>query len=156
MRVPTATLVTILAPLLWVSAPKSLAEAADRGSGPDVTVHITAAQSTGQPSTLQHDLEECTRELRDAVRKKKGLRVVDQAEGADVSVEVTNCEQQPGEGGFGGLKVTPLGEAIIRFKARWGDDEIDMKGVGPGYWSRAAKDGAERLLKWIARHEGKR
>ena len=143
--------------LLWVSAPEASAKAADRSSGPDVTVFITATENTGGPTAYQHDLKEATRELRDAVKKKKGLRVVDTADGADVRVEVTNCERRDaGEGGFGGLKVTPLSETIIRFHVKAGDAESDLKGVGEAYWSRAAKDGAERLLKWIARHEPKR
>ena len=86
---------------------------------------------------------------------RKGLRLVDAPDAADIRVEVTNREQRDeGDGGFGGIKLTPLGETIIRFHADRRDGaDIDLKGVGQGYWSRAARDGADHLLKWIARHQ---
>ncbi len=84
---------------------------------------------------------------------------------ADVKVEVTNREERDaGDGGFGGIKLTPLGEMIIRFHATFTphengapggapqNAEVDLKGIGQGSWSRAARDGAERLAKWIANH----
>ena len=122
-----------------------------------MTVFVTSAPPPGSPADFPRDLADAARELRDAIAKKKGLRVVDTADGADVKVEVTDREQRDaGEGGFGGVKVTPLGETIIRFHVKGWDAESDLKGIGQAYWSRAAKDGAERLLKWIARHEPKR
>lgn len=120
-------------------------------------IYVTAGHPGETPSDTTEGLNDAARELRDAIAKKKGLRIVDQERDADVIVEVTDREQRDaGDGGFGGLKVTPLGETIIRFKVKWGDAETEMKGVGEAYWSRAAKDGAERLLKWVARHEPKR
>ena len=97
-------------------------------------------------------------------REKKDCGWLDDPAVADVQVEVTNREERDaGEGGFGGIKLTPLGEMIIRFHAKFTPhengapdkgtprtDEVDLKGIGPGYWTRAAKDGAERLRKWIA------
>jgi hypothetical protein len=96
---------------------------------------------------------EAVRDLRDAIRHQRGLSVVDDRGQADVVVEVTDCEQQDaGEGGFGGVKLTPLVTTTIRLHVTSGEQATDMKGFGPGTGSRAAKDAAERLLKWIARN----
>ena len=133
---------------------------------PVTTVYVTSARPAGASADEAGGLEDAARELREAIAHRKGLRVVDAAELADVHVEVTNREQRDvGDGGFGGIKLTPLGEMIIRFHAKFTarsagapvkaapqEAEVDLKGIGPGYWSRAAKDGAERLSKWIADH----
>ena len=57
-------------------------------------------------------------------------------------------------GGFGGTAVTPQGEMILRLHLKSGEHETDVKGVAPGYWGRAAKDAADRAMKWIARIAG--
>jgi hypothetical protein len=56
-----------------------------------------------------------------------------------------------GAGGFGGTSVTPQGEVLLRLHLKFGEHETDVKGVAPGYWSRAAKDAADRAFKWIVR-----
>ena len=130
------------------------------------TVYVTSSHPSGSPAAEEEarGLADAARALRDAIGGKKGLRVVEDPAAADVQVEVTNREQRDaGEGGYGGIKLTPLGEMIIRFHAKFTGNndgapdtgaprtgDVDLKGVGPGYWSRAAKDGATRLSKWIA------
>jgi hypothetical protein len=57
------------------------------------------------------------------------------------------------QGGFGGKMITPLGDTIIRMHISSGDRESELKGMGQGTWGRAAKDAADRVLKWIARAE---
>jgi hypothetical protein len=138
---------------------------------PARAVYVTSRPPAGASADDVKGLEDAVRELRDAIAHRKSLRVVDDPAVADVGVEVTNREQRDaGEGGFGGIKLTPLGEMIIRFHARLtphengvpggtphsDSDEVDLKGIGPGYWSRAAKDGAERLEKWISNHAAPR
>jgi hypothetical protein len=133
---------------------------------PVTTVYVTSTPSAGSHASdeVARGLADAARELRDALARKKALRIVEDPAAADVRVEVTNREERDaGEGGYGGIKLTPLGEMIIRFHATFKPRdtgasakgvrqtaEVDLKGVGPGYWSRAAKDGAERLSKWIA------
>jgi hypothetical protein len=137
---------------------------------PLTTVYVTSTRTAGSSSADEEarGLADAARELREAVARKKGLQIVEDPAVADVQVEVTNREaRDAGEGGFGGIKLTPLGEMIIRFHAKFAPrengapgkgaprtDEVDLKGIGPGYWSRAAKDGAERLRKWIANRSG--
>jgi len=120
---------------------------------PGVTVFVTSHVSGANPPTDEdRGLDEAVRELREAL-KKKGLRTVDRVEDATVRVEVTNREQgEEPSGGFGGVKVTKFGDIIIRFHATLGETEGDLKGVGQGSLGRAAKDGADKLVKWIARH----
>jgi hypothetical protein len=97
------------------------------------------------------------RELREALRRKAGLSVVDDQAQADVTVEVTDREQQnAGEGGFGGVKLTPFVNTIIRVRVTFGEHHSELKGMGPGTGSRAAKDAAAGLLKWIERNRGDR
>jgi hypothetical protein len=53
--------------------------------------------------------------MRDALRKKAGLEIVDSRSGADVLVEVLGREEREGsEGGFGGAALTKMGQMIIR------------------------------------------
>jgi len=85
---------------------------------------------------------------------------VDTRAGADVLVEVVGREEREGaEGGFGGAAITKMGQMIIRLHVTSGlpdHEEVELKGIGQGTWSRAAKDGADRVLKWIARQEAKK
>jgi len=93
------------------------------------------------------------RELRDALRRKSGLSVVDDPAQAEVTVEVTDREQtSAGEGGFGGVKLTPLVNTIIRLRVTFGERQGELKGMGPGAGSRAAKDAADGVSKWIERN----
>ena len=72
-------------------------------------------------------------------------------------MEIVGREQKEAvQGPFGGKAITPLGDTIIRLHLRSGDHESDMKGMGQGTWGRAAKDAADRILKWIARWEPSR
>jgi hypothetical protein len=67
-------------------------------------------------------------------------------------VEVVGREQRDAPvGGFGGTVITPPIETIVRLHVKFGDRETDIKGIGKAYWARAAKDAAERLVKWILR-----
>jgi hypothetical protein len=93
------------------------------------------------------------RELKDVLRRKAGLSIVDDRAQSDVVVEVTDREvQDAGEGGFGGVKLTSLANTIIRTHVTAGSESTDIKGMGQGAGDRAAKDAAERLLKWIVRN----
>jgi len=100
------------------------------------------------------DRAEAVKDMREALRRKAGLAIVDDRASADVLVEVVDREaRESPDGGFGGMSVTSLGDKIIRLHVVSGDEEVDVKGIGPGSWGRAAKDGADRVLKWIARLE---
>jgi hypothetical protein len=121
-----------------------------------VRVYVFASETT-PGSTTREEAQQgrlaAVRELRDAIRHKPGLSIVDDRAQADVIVEVTDREQQDaGEGGFGGVKLTPLVNTTIRLHVTSGEQATEIKGTGPGTGSRAAKDAADRLLKWIARN----
>ena len=119
-----------------------------------VRAYIFTDISGGAASADQQGRVEAVRELKDALRKKKGISLVDRKEDATLLIEVTGREQKDDEEGpFGGKKLTPLGDTIIRFHISSGGEESDLKGMGQGTSSRAAKDAAERILKWIARRE---
>jgi hypothetical protein len=119
-----------------------------------VRIYVFATQSPGDASDeAQERRLLAVRELRDALRRKAGLTVVDDRAQADVFVEVTDREEQSlGEGGFGGAKLTKLVTTTIRLHVVAGDHDTEMKGTGTGAGTRAAKDAADRLLKWIARN----
>ena len=38
-------------------------------------------------------------------------------------------------------------------KVKSGEEESELNGIGQGSWGRAAKDAADRIVKWIARRE---
>ena len=120
-----------------------------------VRVHVfTATSASGQHTDEEKGRLAAVGDLRDALRKKKGLTIVDDAALAQIRVEVTSREErEPPAGGFGGKAITSLGDYIIRVNVTAGDQQTELKGIGHGTWGRAAKDAAERILKWIARHE---
>ena len=129
--------------------------------GTDKTTTVRAFVFTATGAGGQHTPEEqgrldAVRDLREALAKKKGITLVDNRADANLFVEVVSREEraEPGGGGpFGGKTVTRMGDTIIRLHIKSGEEESDLKGIGQGTWGRAAKDAADRIVKWIARRE---
>jgi hypothetical protein len=93
------------------------------------------------------------RDVREALSHNSRIVLVSDASAAQVLVDVTGREKREAPvGGFGGTVVTPLVETIVRLHVKFGDHETEIKGVGKAYWARAAKDAADRLVKWIMRN----
>lgn len=131
--------------------------AADAGAaekGPAVRVYVyTAPSASGTQTDEEKGRLDAVRDIRDALRRKSGITLVDDRSLADVVVEITDREQRDaGGGGFGGKMITPLGDTIIRLHVTSGGHEAEIKGMAQGTWGRAAKDAADRLMKWIARN----
>jgi hypothetical protein len=126
---------------------------ADQPRGARVYIY-TAESPSGGGSEEEQGRRDSVRDLRDAMAHKKGITLVDDRDRADVVVEVIGREKREGpEGGFGGKSVTQFGDTILRLRVKAGDAESEIKGIGQAYWGRAAKDAADRLTKWIARHQ---
>ena len=130
---------------------------------PDKTTSVRAFVFTATGASGEHTAEEqgrldAVRDVREALEKKKGITLVNSRGDANLLVEVVGREErvESGAGPFGGKSVTRMGDTIIRLHLKSGDEESDLKGIGQGTWGRAAKDGADRFLKWIARREPKR
>ena len=122
-----------------------------------VFVFTAIAEPGGARTTDEKERLEAVEHMRDALKNKKGITLVDDPASANVQMEVTGREQrEEPTGGYGGKSITRMGDTIIRLHVKSGDEEADLKGMGQGTWSRAAKDGADRFLKWIARREPKR
>ena len=119
---------------------------------------FTAVADAGAARTPdEKERLEAVEHMRDALKNKKGITLVDDPSSANVQMEVTGREQrEEPTGGYGGKSITRMGDTIIRLHVKSGDEEADLKGMGQGTWGRAAKDGADRFLKWIARREPKR
>jgi hypothetical protein len=112
---------------------------------------FTATSASGQHTEEEKGRLAAVEDLREALRKK-GITLLDDKSQADVQVEVVGREQREApQGGFGGKQLTALGDTIIRVHAVAGDEQADLKGIGQGTWGRAAKDAADRIVKWIAR-----
>lgn len=126
----------------------------DSPTAPRVYV-FTAEPKAGSPTEEEQGRLDSVRDVREALSKKAGLVMVSSAQDATVLVEVVGREKREAAiGGFGGTMVTPQGQAIIRLHLKYGDHDTEIKGVAPGYWGRAAKDAADRALRWIARMAG--
>jgi hypothetical protein len=144
--------------MLLVSCVLSLSMAASPQGADQLTsvraYVFTETSASGQPSEDEQGRLDAVKELRDALAKKKGISLVNRREDATLLIEVTGREQgeQP-SGGFGGKQITSMADTIIRLHLTSGKDESDLKGMGQGTWGRAAKDAADRILKWIARRE---
>lgn len=130
----------------------SLAAAQKNAPAPVARVYVFTATAGSAPSTDLSEREDAVKELRTALGKKKGISIVDDQADAAIKIEVIKCEAlDMGGGRFGGKEMTPLDEKVIHVHAVSPTDQADFKGTAPGYWSRAAKDAADRLSKWIDR-----
>ena len=134
------------------------AAAAPQGPDKETTVRafvFTATGAGGDHTEEEQGRLDAVRDMRDALGKKKGITLVNDRADANLLIEVLGREQreEPGGGPFGGKTVTKMGDTIIRLHLKSGDEESDLKGIGQGTWGRAAKDAADRILKWIARRE---
>ena len=120
-----------------------------------VRVYVfTATAASGEHTEEEKGRLDAVRDMCEALEKKKGITVVDAPTTANVTMEVLSREMRDEPAGaFGGKSITRMGDTIIRIKVKSGDDESELKGMGQGTWGRAAKDAADRFLKWIARRE---
>ena len=115
----------------------------------------TSASATRSPEETERI--EAVGDMREALKRKKGLTLVEDRAQANVLMEVMGRERrEEPQGAFGGKSITRMGDTIIRLRVKSGDEETELKGMGLGTWGRAAKDAAERFVKWIARREPKR
>ena len=146
---------TILAMLL-------AAALAGQGTDNATTVRVfvftpTANASSSVPSPEERGRLDAVGDMREALERKKGITVVADRADANVVIEVIGREQrEEPSGGFGGKSITRMGDTIIRLRVKSGNEESDIKGMGQGTWGRAAKDAADRFMKWIARREPRR
>jgi len=131
----------------------SAGQATHQSSSPAPKVFVfTADPKDTPPNEEEQGRLDSVKDMREALSHKAGLEIVSKLEDATVLVEVVQREKKDaGSGGFGGASVTPLGEVMIRLHLKFGDQETDLKGVAPGYWSKAAKDAADKAFKWIVR-----
>jgi hypothetical protein len=134
--------------------PQSGAQA-PRPVGGDVPVRLYIYTDRAQSGVATEDEQgrlDTVKDLREALRKNKLIALVMNRADATAIVEVVSREKNDAPiGGFGGTSVTPSGEVVIRLRVKFGDDETEIKGVAPGYWSRAAKDAADRFSRWLLR-----
>jgi hypothetical protein len=124
------------------------------GPAPHYRVYVFAAESGGQPTDEDKARAEGVREIREALGKKKQFQMVDRREDADIIVEILDREEQDaGEGGFGGAKITKLSNTVIRLRVSHasGGEGSELKGMGLG--GHAAKDAADRIEKWADRDQ---
>ena len=123
-----------------------------------VRVYIfTETSASGSHTPDEDGRRAAVEDMRDQLRRKKGITLVATRDDANVLMEVVGREQRDEPGGpFGGKALTRMGDTIIRLKVSSGGEESDLKGIGQGTWGRAAKDAADRFVKWIARREPKR
>jgi hypothetical protein len=138
--------------------PGDTALAVGGGTAPAVRVYVfTAEAASGEPSDEEKGRLDAVREVRDALAKKKELQIVNTRADADVLVEVMQREEEAGpQGGFGGKTITNMDQTVIRVRvshASGSGEPSELKGMGQGTWGRAAKDLADRVLKWVQRDQ---
>ncbi len=128
-------------------------QAVDRETTVRAFVYTATTVGGTHPQDEQGRID-AVRDVREALARKKVITLVDTRADANLLIEVLGREQreEPG-GGFGGKAITRMGDTIIRLHVKSGNEESDLKGMGQGTWGRAAKDAADRIVKWIARRE---
>ena len=122
-------------------------------SRPAPRVFVYTAEAKGDVKTEEEQGRlDSVRDIREALGHSSKIVLVSDASAAQVLVEVVGREKREAPvGGFGGTVVTPLVETLVRLHVKFGDHDTEIKGVGKAYWARAAKDAADRLVKWITR-----
>ncbi len=137
--------------LCFMCAPVAIAARPLGPYSPRVFV-FTAEPKETPPTEEEQGRLDSVRDVREALAKKAGIVLVPTAAEAQVLVEVVGREKRDAPvGGFGGAGLTPPIETMVRLHLKIADHEIDIKGVGQAYWARAAKDAADRAVRWIAR-----
>lgn len=117
----------------------------------------TSTSASGEHTPEEQGRLDAVRDMREALGRKKGITIVSNRADANLFIEVLGREQREApDGGFGGKTITRMGDTIIRLHVKSADEESDLKGIGQGTWGRAAKDAADRVVKWIARREPRR
>jgi hypothetical protein len=138
--------------LLAVAATAALERAPFPGPPPPRVYVFTAESKTSPPAEDEQERLDSVRDLVEALRHESKIAIAASAAESDVQVEVTGREKRDaGAGGFGGRTVTPLVETMLRIRVTYGARNTEIKGIGQAYWSRAAKDAADRLVRWILR-----
>jgi hypothetical protein len=128
------------------------ASQSSQSSSPAPRVFVfTADPKSTTPTEDEQGRLDSVKDVRDALGRKAGLKIVTSASDATVLVEVMSRERSDAGGGFGGASMTPLGDVLIRVHLKFGEHETDVKGMASGYWGRAAKDAADKAFKWIVR-----
>ncbi|MEP6915896.1 MAG: hypothetical protein ABJC89_09620 [Acidobacteriota bacterium] len=127
-------------------------EARPRSDKTPPRVYVFAAEPRGAATEEEQGRLDSAADLREALRRNRKIVLVTDASEAQVRVEVVGREERevPG-GGFGGTTLTKPIQTIVRMHVTFGQRDGELKGVGQATWSRAAKDAAERLVKWITR-----
>jgi hypothetical protein len=153
-------MIVVLLLIAWAGGPAprhATLQSPDRSST-SVRVYVfTEVATAASPTADDTERLEAVADMREALKRKKGITLVDDREQANVLLEVMGRERrEEPTGSFGGKSVTRMGDTIIRLRVKAGDEESEIKGMGLGTWARAANDAAERFLKWIARREPKR
>jgi hypothetical protein len=150
--------VLLLVALAVIPVPREVTLQSPDRSPTTVRVFVFTEMASGASRPADEpERVEAVADMRDALKRKKGITVVDDRVQANVHMEVTGRERRDEPAGsFGGKSVTRMGDTIIRLRVKSGDEETELKGMGLGTWGRAANDAADRFLKWIARREPKR
>jgi hypothetical protein len=119
-----------------------------------IRIYVVAGEPTsGNEAATRAGLDDATGDVRDALAHRKGLTIVEDAEQAQVRVEVVDREERDSaQGGFGGTSVTKFRQTIVRLRIESGPDKGELKGIGQSSWKAAAKDAAERVSKWLESH----
>ena len=144
---------TVVVLTLLLPAPPQAAMRQPSSAAPRVFVY-TAEAREAKPTEEEQGRLDSVRDVREALGRKAGLVMVQSASEAQVFVEVVGRETRDVPvGGFGGKVLTRPVETIVRLRLKYGEHETDIKGVGQS-GTRAAKDAAERVIRWIARYDG--
>ena len=124
---------------------------------PRLRVHDDRADRRNAATTRQSALEAVRRHARGARAQEGHYRRRRPRAGERARWKCIGREQrEEPTGSFGGKSVTGWATRSSGCACKSGEEESDLKGMGLGTWARAAKDAAERFLKWIARREPKR
>jgi hypothetical protein len=129
-----------------------------------ITVFVTSAGAANGFTDPNKENQDTMKDLRDHLKGRKSLSVVDAREGADIVLVVLNREKaQMTASPLGGLLGTgPSRDCTVRIKFLYKDLETEMSGsasggtmMSGGAWGKAAGKVAKQVEQWIDANKDK-
>lgn len=154
------TFIAVIAAVLVMTAICPTVSAQDR----NVTLYVfTKTNHTGFVDAASQRLQDSVKDVREALAKKKGITLVDDATAATVALEIVGSATETATGRpikeqKGGLFGQTLGDdQTVHGKLTVGAYATDLIGDakgrtsfgGFGGWKNAAKDLADRVADWV-------
>ncbi len=114
-----------------------------------ICVYVYAGDA--RASFVDPEAKDSARDLTEALRKKKIVRIVVEKDRADVWVRVEKrFKRETGGGVVAGAVIVPNDEHVVQATLGAGDFTSEIAGTNEWGWKRAAGNLANKIANWVA------